>query len=214
MPLLFKSTKILESQIDDFLDAISQGGLVFKEGVKSYLECEDETFESRINEIKKLENKADDLRRQIENQLYTHSLIPEHRGDVLGLLENLDDVIDTIKKTLVNFSIEVPDIPVSLNRDFLELTEMSVMATDKIVNAARAFFKDISAVKDHLHKVLFYEKEADRVEERLNRRVFRMDLELGLRLHTSRFALNISGIADVAEGVADRLNIYTIKRTV
>ncbi|MBD3233948.1 MAG: DUF47 family protein [candidate division Zixibacteria bacterium] len=214
MPLLFKSTKILESQIDDFLDAISQGGLVFKEGVKSYLECEDETFERRIEAIKKLENKADDLRRQIENQLYTHSLIPEHRGDVLGLLENLDDVIDTIKKTLVNFSIEAPDIPVSINRDFLELTEMSVMATDKIVNAARAFFKDISAVKDHLHKVLFYEKEADRIEERLNRKVFRMDIELGLRLHTSRFAFNISRIADVAEGVADRLNIYTIKRTV
>ena len=98
MPILFKSTKMLEAQIDEFLDAVSQGALVFKHGIKNYLENQTPNFEENITTIRDLEKKADTLRRRIESHLYTQSLIPEHRGDVLGLLENLDNVIDIAKR--------------------------------------------------------------------------------------------------------------------
>jgi len=141
-------------------------------------------------------------------------LIPEHRGDVLGLLESMDEVINTAKKTLVRFSIESPKIPTSLNKEFLELTEMSIMAADSIVYATRAFFRDINAVKDHLHKVMFYEKEADRIEEKLNRKIFKMDIDLSQKIHLSYIVSHIGRVSDMAETVGDRLAIYTIKRTI
>jgi len=214
MAILFKTTKELELQIDEFLDSVSRGALVFNQGVKNYLENDQESFAGRITLISELENKADELRRAIENRLYTQTLIPEHRGDVLGLLENTDDVIDTMKETLEQFDIECPFIPDELNKSFVELTQMSVEASESLVRANRAFFRDINAVKDHLHKVYFYEKEADRIGNDLKRKVFQLELDLSKKFHLRYFASHIQNVSDRAEEVADRLAIYTIKRTI
>jgi len=214
MAILFKPTKQLESQLDEYLDAVSEGGLVFIQGVKDYLKGDMESFKDRLIKIDKLEDNADSLRRSIENRLYTQTLIPEHRGDVLGLLESTDNVIDTMKETLIQFDIESPFIPEELNNEYIELTEMSVEAAEALVRAARAFFRDIKSVKDHLHKVYFYEKEADRLSDKIKRIVFKMDIDLCMKFHLRYFALHIEQVSDQAEAVADRLAIYTIKRTI
>jgi len=81
------------------------------------------------------------------------------------------------------------------------------------VRSCRAFFKDIHAVNDHIHKVSFWEKESDKVSTRLQRAIFRRsDLDLSHKMHLRFFAKQVDRIADEAEDVADRLNIYVIKR--
>lgn len=214
MAILFKTTKQLESQIDEFLDAVGEGALVFRYGVDDFLSDDQKSFKQRIEQIAKLENKADDLRRTIENQLYTHTLIPEHRGDVLGILESTDEVMDTMKETLFQFDVEVPVIPENLINYYKELTGMSVSSVEVLIHAIRAFFKDVSAVKNHLHKVMFYEKEADRIGDNLKRAAFKLDIELAHKFHLRYFALHIQNVSDRAEDVSDRLSIYTIKRTI
>ncbi len=213
MAILFKASKQLEYEIDEFLDAISEGVIVFKQGVKYYLADKKEPFLEQIKTIDELEFKADNLRHKIENELYTHSLIPEHRGDVLGLLETLDDVIDKAKETLSQFDVETPDIPTSLSEMYYELAETIVESCESMTKASRAFFKDVKAVKDHLHKVYFYEKEADKLADKLKRKIFGLDIHLSHKMHLRYFATHIDGIADRAEDVAQRLGIYTIKRS-
>jgi predicted phosphate transport protein (TIGR00153 family) len=213
MAILFRATKQLEAQIDDFLNAVNEGALVFKHGVKNYLEKNQEEFADRIRKISKLEAHADDLRRVIEAQLYEQTLIPEHRGDVLGILESTDTVIDTMKETLYQFDVETPDIPDILDQYYIELTEMSTQSSENLVIAIRAFFRDVKTVKDYLHKVIFYEKEADRIGDNLKREVFKMDLDLAHKFHLRYFALHIQNVSDRSEEVADRLAIYTIKRS-
>jgi uncharacterized protein len=213
MAILFKASKQLEYEIDEFLDAISEGVIVFKQGVKYYLADKKESFLEQIKTIDELEFKADNLRHKIENELYTHSLIPEHRGDVLGLLETLDDVIDKAKETLSQFDVETPDIPTSLSDMYYELAETIVESCESMTKASRAFFKDVKAVKDHLHKVYFYEKEADKLADKLKRKIFSLDIHLSHKMHLRYFATHIDGIADRAEDVAQRLGIYTIKRS-
>ena len=213
MAILFRATKKLEAQIDDFLDTINEGALVFKMGVKNYLDKSQSEFSERIEKIAKLESKADDLRRRIETQLYEQTLIPEHRGDVLGILESTDTVIDTMKETLFQFDVETPDIPEELADYYREVTEMSVASTENLVIAIRAFFRDVKTVKDYLHKVIFYEKEADRIGHNLKRQAFKMNIDLSHKFHLRYFALHIQNVSDRSEEVADRLAIYTIKRT-
>ena len=214
MAVLFKSTKKLENQLDEFLDAVDEGVIVFKHGLRNFLEGDMDKFNERLATLDQLENKADDLRRKAENNLYTHSLIPEHRGDVLGILEHMDDVIDAAKETLNLFAIEVPEIDRQLHKDYLELAEMSVSAAENLVLAARSFFRDVKAVKNHLSRVYFYEKEADGISMRLKRKIFSSDYRLSIKMHQRYFAQHVDDLADIAEGVADRIAIYTIKRTV
>ena len=101
--MLMKKTKKLELQIDEYLDEITKGGQLFRQGIKVYLHNNREQFEERIVEINAAENRADDLRRTIETKLYLHTLIPEHRGDVLGLLESSDKVLNLLTETLKQF---------------------------------------------------------------------------------------------------------------
>lgn len=209
-----KKSKALEMQIDDFLDTVSRASIVFRTGIQEYLDGEIENFENTIDGIVKLENRADDLRRSIETQLYTYSLIPEMRGDVMKLLERIDTIINSEKKTLNQFAVEMPDIPQEFDKEFINLADVCVNAVETLILAVRAFFIDFNMVKNHLHKVFFYEKEADKISDRLKRRIFRSELELSRKIHLRYFTLHIETISDHAEDVADLLSISTIKRSI
>ncbi len=214
MAMIQNPTKLLISRIDEYLDAISEGMIVFQKALQNYLDNNTEAFKERILLVAQYESRADKLRREIENQLYSHSLIPEMRGDVLGLLEHLDNLIDVAKETLTQFSIEVPDIPIELAEDFSSLGISSVQAGEELVTAVRAFFREISRVKDHVHKVYFFEKEKDRIASNLKMKIFRRDMDLSRKMHLRDVATNVAKISDEAENVADRLAIYTIKRSI
>jgi uncharacterized protein Yka (UPF0111/DUF47 family) len=69
-------------------------------------------------------------------------------------------------------------------------------------------------VKENLHKVFFYEKEADRIGNNLIRLIFKMDIELSQKMHLRYFIRHTQRVTDRAEEVADRLTIYTIKRSI
>lgn len=142
-------------------------------------------------------------------------LIPESRGDVLGLLETTDNVVDAIKKVLLQFDIEMPDIPESLKEEFMELTKMSVKTVDEMVLASRAFFREISIVNDHVNKVHYFEHEADKIEEEIKRKAFNSSdiKELSKKVQLRYFAEKVALISDEAESVCDRLSIYVIKRS-
>ncbi|HQI49962.1 MAG TPA: DUF47 family protein, partial [bacterium] len=94
MALLFKKSKQIEVQIDEFLDLVIKGGLIFKQAVRYYLQGRLEEFENHLKELNDTEEKGDDLRREIESKLYLRTLIPESRGDVLGLMESSDKVLN------------------------------------------------------------------------------------------------------------------------
>jgi predicted phosphate transport protein (TIGR00153 family) len=184
------------------------------EAVRDYLGGRNDEFESRRQQVSELENHADRLRHDVEHELYVETLIPESRGDVLGLLEQTDEVISAAKVTLEQFSVEAPDIPSELADDFLELADYGNRAVQELVMGIRAYFRTSSSVADHVHKVAFWEKEADKVGERLKRRIFEGDVELACKIHRGSFVWHIDAVADQAEDVSERLSISAIKRSV
>jgi predicted phosphate transport protein (TIGR00153 family) len=211
MPL-FRTSTAIEQQIDEFLDRIAEGALVYRAGVESYLSGDREDFTTRLAAIDRLESEADTLSKSVEAQLYSHSLIPDHRGDVLGLLENTDNVIDTAKSSLHQFAIELPVIPEEFREGFRRLAAASAQAAEAVAIAARTFFRDPAGVKDHLFKVHHWEKDADKLSDSLKRAVFASDLELAHKTQLRYFAHTVEQVSDEAEEVADRLAIYAIKR--
>lgn len=201
-------------KIDDFLDKVSESGILFKHGLDAYLKGNIASFEKKIEDISSVEHMGDALRRDLEVQLYTQTLIPESRGDVLELLESMDGLLDRFKGALWRFEIERPEIYPQLHEDVRELGTCVVESVEAIVRSARAFFKDISAVTDHLHKVSHWETQSDIVSTRIQKRVFRQpDLSLSYRMQLRDFIRHVDKIADRAEDVADKLRIYVIKRS-
>ena len=203
----------IEKQINDFLDQVSQAGLIFQQGIAYYLDGDFEKFTGKLTDITKTEHHGDDLRRSIEEHLYSKTLIPESRGDVLELIEKMDSLLDRFKGALWRFDIERPDIADEFKDDFMELCAKAVETVEAIVRSARAFFTNITEVANHIHKVHFWETEADKASTRLLRAIFKKEeLHLSHRMLLRDLVHHLDKIADRAEDVADRLNIYVIKR--
>ncbi len=209
----FKHAQRSIELIEEFLSIIDQGSLIFKDGVKNYLFGNRENFEDNLKTLANLSSEADIKKRGIENILYTQSLMPQLRGDILKLLEELNNIIELAKANLFEFDIEIPFIPSELNQDLTKLTELSVLSIDSLIPAARAYFRNPESVKEQLHRVYLYEKETDKLALSIKRRVFQdmPQLKLSEKFHLRYFALHIEILSDKAQDAADLLSIMAIK---
>jgi len=211
---IFSVTKNLVMKIDSYIDLVGESVLHFAEGVKLYLSGKESEFNERLNTIKMLEVRADGLRQDIEAQLYVQTLIPESRGDVLEILEEMDAIIDFSKSIMFDFFIEKPDIPDVLHDRIKKLTETAVNTTQALVRSTRSYFYDVNSVKDHLNKVSFFENESDNIAEKSKREIFDLDIKLSRKLHIKNFIVSIDSISDIAEDISNRVSIAAIKRIV
>lgn len=210
----FSGSKKVIGLLEKFFDTVDQGALVFKNGVHNYVYGNSENFQSNLNSLIKLEATADILKREIENLLYTQSLMPQFRGDIFQLLEDLDTILDISKENLAQFETEIPKIPTELNQDFSKLAEMTILAVESLIPAVRAFFRTPETVKDQLHRVYFYERETDKLALAIKKKVFHEmnNLKLSEKFHLRYFTLHIENVSDEAQKVADLLSIMAIKR--
>ena len=210
---IFKTSKNVIINIDEYFNNIEQGNLNFKQGVNHYLDGETDEFENNLRKIKKLESDADSIIRKIENDFYVHSLMPNYSSDILNLLEKTDDIIDKSKKVLSQFDVEAPYFPEDLKNDFKRLVSLSVKSVENVIPAARVFFTAPNLVKDKLQKVMFYERESDKLATNIKRRLFKeMDfLKLSEKIHLRYFTLHVEQVSDASEVVAKMLSSLVIK---
>ncbi len=210
---LFSKTRALENDIDHFHDKLLDAGMTFMQALKIYLNSgRNADFKKHSKQIKQIEHNADELRRSIENNLYGYNLIPDQRADVLELIENFDKVINKFDEVTYMFFAEAPVIPEEYRETFIELGQLSADAAENMCKASRAFFRDLSAVRDYAQKVYFVEHESDLSSRKLLEQIFASSLSLAEKLQLRQFVDGIAEIADEAEDFIDRLLIFTIKR--
>lgn len=213
MSLFTRTTKELTVRFDEFFDTVEIGILIFKEGVKAYVNGDREAFQNHLSKIDDLESKADTLQRSIENDMIVHSILPQQRSEIVKLLWQLDEIVDTAKGSLNEFYIEMPHIPGSLVRDFISLAEVSGNAAEELMPAARAFFREPHLVREKLIKVYFFEKETDKAAFQLRKKVFHEmnDLSLAEKAHIRYISHHIENISDTAQDAADLLASMAIR---
>ena len=214
VPPLFGRTSTLIHQIDEFLDKVSEGAMVFEEGIDTYTKHGvDENCETKLQHLNELKKGASALSRDVITNLYAQMLVPESRSDILELVSALNRILDILHHEFTDLTISNPEIPDGIKSGFEELTKDVVKTVDATVLAARAYFKDINAVRDHIHKISHYESEADEAAISLKKMIFAdPDLNFQLKVLLRDGVNDIDKIADKAEEIGDRLSIYSIKR--
>jgi predicted phosphate transport protein (TIGR00153 family) len=213
MPVFTRTAKNLIIKIDEFFDNIDLGLLVFREGIKAYLEKDTDAFQRHLQKVDTLENNADKLQRAIENEMITHSILPQHRSEVSSLIDELDEIIDSLKSSLNEINIEMPDIPSSLNKNLISLTETSISAAEELIPAARAYFKAPYTVREKLLKVYYFESETDKLSFSTKKIIFQEmnELDLAHKAHLRYIIHHIENISDLAQKAADLLSGMAIK---
>jgi predicted phosphate transport protein (TIGR00153 family) len=204
----------IENQLDEFLDRVSETGMVLEEGVRAYVDRGlSEEVETKLQRMREVKTEGAELRRSIETALYTEMLIPDARGDVMRLLSDMQKLMDRMKDFFLEMTIRHPKMPPEFGRDFKELVAAVVKCVEQTVVAARTFFRDPRGVRDCLHKIGHYEEEADNIAIRMKTRLFDSDGELSEKFLFAEAVRVIDRVADTAKDVGERLAIFAIKRT-
>lgn len=211
--MLLKKTSALEAEINAYFDAIVKSALLYELAVQDYIRKDTDSFQKRVDEVIQLESTSDDLRREIRYKLYTRMLIPEARGDVLSLLENIDNVVDTIKEVVTELDVQLPDFPEYLKQGIADISRATVLCVEHVVNAGVAFFTDFQQVNTNVNKVYFYEHEVDSLQVKLRRAIYRSnEKKLSVKNQLGYFINIMADISDQAQAVAERISVAAIKR--
>lgn len=215
LPSLFNRTSRVERHIDHFFDRVVMAGLLFRQAVALYMNqgiCAE--FEDKMIQVEALERESDWLRREIETELYVHTLIPDLRADVMALLEDVDVLINLFEAGLFKFHIERPQFPPATLPELSLLLSTVCDCVEQLITSARAFFRDTHAVRDYNCKVQLLETEADKLSTALLRHIFASELGVAEKVHLRYFVERIDELANTAEDISDRLSIYAIKRRI
>lgn len=213
---LFGRSQSVQRQIDEFLDKVSESALVLVAMLHHSLDAEspalDETNLQRIEQMLELKRRSSGLRREIEAELYTEMLIPDLLGDVASLIEALHRLVEDMHHAM-RFNRYTPlQPPETVVSDAKDMTTAVGNAVEHLVQATRAFFRDFTQVRDHVHKVGFYESESDVLRDRMLEKLYGSGLGLAEADHLAGAVRELDGVADRAERIADSLTIYAIKR--
>ena len=85
---IFKTSKNVIVNIDEYFNHVELGILNFKQGVNHYLDGKATEFENNLNKIIELEEKSDAIIRKIENDFYYEN---HHQNNKNNYSENEDD---------------------------------------------------------------------------------------------------------------------------
>ena len=217
MSSFFGRSKAIERKIDEFLDKVSESALVFVALLHHFLDTDmarvDPADRERAEQMLALKRESSRLRREVESELYTERLIPDLLGDVAALIEALHDLVEAMHHAMIFSRHAQLERPAFLRTDGKELASAVGQSVDFLVQAARAFFRDFTHVRDFVHKVSFYESESDAIRDRLLEKLYETDLGLAEKDHIARAVRELDEVADRAERIADALTIYAIKRS-
>ncbi|MDI6851848.1 MAG: DUF47 family protein [bacterium] len=210
---IWKKTKELEGKIDTYLDFFIEASLNFKDGLILYLRKNIEKFAEKARKVDELESRGDSFRREIENVIYMELLIPESRGDVLGIIENADPVLNIMAQVMTEFNIQRPAIPDFAVETFELLLENTASCVLEMASAIRMYFKNIQEVRNHIISVMHFEHECDQLGNEIKKKIFEDNtIEPCCKIQLSNLITLVQTVSDKAEDVCDRLSIYVIKR--
>ena len=211
----FAKNKQLLSSLNEYIKVTENTMKLFSDAMVYLLNnCLDEHFSVLAAKVSKLESDADDLRRQIELDMYQKSLLPETRNDLLLIIENLD-CTPTRAETILNmFLTQKTVILDELKPQMLELLKLSIETYSHTIEAVDDCFGKMEKVNDLNRLVDNNESIGDGLEREMITMIFDSDIETAEKILQKEFVLQLGSICDMCETTLDLVVICAIKRSV
>jgi uncharacterized protein len=213
---LFKKEHRIERLIYAYLDNIKLSQESFANALREcFLHGENcENFDFFLQQTHKHESKADDIRQEINDLMYGKALIPDSRGDIMGLLAALDLIPHLFENILYMIQTQRLHLPKMLKVDLQALVDLSLETCDLLYRQTEALFKKSGRIRELLNTIDSNESHCDHFERTLITKLFDSDVDPFLKLQLKDLIVEIGEISDQADRVSKRINIISMKRRV
>ncbi len=166
-------------------------------------------------ETHRTEGRADDLRREVQRALISGALLAPSRGQILKVIDGVDTLANAAESTLDYLLVQRVDIPGELADGVLQILDVTLDIFEEVECAVRLLFtgpreKTIECTERIEHR----EGKVDQIERDLTKRLFRLDIDLGHKLHVFGYIERLVEISDRAEDLADRIALVIAERVI
>lgn len=211
--MFWKKQKEIEKAVKDYLAEIENCISAFAEAFEIYFaQGLGEQFEKLAEKTHRYESSSDDKHREIEQTMYGKALIPSVRGDILGMLEALDQIPNKCESVLYQICLQNMSIPEEHIKEFKNIVRVNIESYRSLSEAIHHLFNDISQVRPSINQVDAKESESDNIERRIIKSLFNSSLDKADKILLKELCLEIGAISDRAENAGDRINIIAIKQ--
>ncbi|MBW2608950.1 MAG: DUF47 family protein [Deltaproteobacteria bacterium] len=214
LKIFFKKQQQIESLIYKYLEIIKTTERHFSEALNTCIDnglCDH--FHFLVEQTHKFESRADDVREEIKTLMYGKALIPESRGDIMGLLESIDEIPRIFELILYMIKTQKLTIPDLIIQDIRELIDVSLESCDLVFKQVEILFKREEGIRKIVSTIDHNESHCDHIERHLITNIFDSDLDPFQKLQLKDLIINMGEIADQADRVAKRVNIISMKRS-
>lgn len=215
LTFLFKKERQLESLIYNYLENL---GMIQKHFARAMNICLKEgvgdDFSFCMDQTHRFESRADDLRDEINELMYSRALIPESREDIMALLERVDEIPRSFEQILNMIRTQRITFPEFLVLDIQELIRISMESCDLMAKQIDVLIKKKEGIRALMSTIDQNESHCDHIERRIIVKLFESDLEPFMKLQLKEMVIVLGEISDQADRVSKRVNIMTMKRRV
>ncbi|MFH1434517.1 MAG: DUF47 family protein [Pseudomonadota bacterium] len=213
--IFLRKQRRIEKRLFNYLEQWQKCMESFREAMQIYMDKGlGEEFDFHVAATHKLESQADDLRRQIEWDMYAKSLLPESRGDILRFLEIMDRIPGKAEAVLFDIQLQKIVWPKELNPNLERIINLACEAVRLTYEASCKLIrneKDILPLTDRIDKK---ESECDHAERSTTTKLFEMDIDCSQKILLKTIIIELGTIANRAENAGDVLTILSVKRRV
>lgn len=182
----------------------------FKNAFDAFEEGKYEDLKERVDKVCGLESEADDLRRKIEEKMYSGAFLPGSRSLILNFAEMVDEIADSAQdaaRTLVFLEDR------EISRDILSLIKMGLDAgldTVDILRRTMIDLKDVADIRSAIERIRVKEHEADEIANKAYSMLYKNVKDGVLVLLVSRLVEYVGAISDRAEDATDELSLILL----
>ena len=206
--------------LQEHAEKVKECTWAFQQAIECHLSPKCKTFEEFRAEVIQLESKADAIKRRIRGHIPKRTMTPVSTFLIFRYLKQQDGVLDAVEDTLdwISYRSETK-IPAELEKDFALLVNAVIDPIEMLasmVAEAREYFKSYSekqrvVVKNIIHTLHQQEREVDKFEDIIKRKVFNLEIDAVTIIYLVRLTEIIGSIADHAQNAADMMSAMLSK---
>jgi predicted phosphate transport protein (TIGR00153 family) len=210
----FKKQNALEELLKEYIQSIQIAQENFLHAMETYFQtgkcCPDFSF--LVEETHKAESRGDDIQEKIIMLMYEKALIPEFRGDMLTLLESIDEVPDQLDRVLNTIETQKIFLHDFVKPDFHDLVKISMSVCTLMLEGVHSLIRPTKDIGKILFKADQMESQGDHIERRILTRIFESDWDPLQKILLRDLAHVMGDIADHAVHACRQVNLITLKR--
>jgi predicted phosphate transport protein (TIGR00153 family) len=215
---MFKKHRKLFEHLDDYYQSAIETTRKFQSAIEYTLQSGvDEHFEVLAEEISEKEQNCDNLRRLIEYELFSQSLLPETREDLIEIIEKMDGVPNYCEEVVFMIVDQRSEILDVIKKNILELVDISLKSFVLTVEAAKDCMGKMENTQHLVREVDDLENLGNQIERKMVRAIFsneKLETHPGGQMVQKEIVKKIGEINDICRHISEKIIITAVKRRV